>query len=432
MVASRKNEPIIKVKHLSKQYNIGVDKTYKTLCDSLTSALRNPLEMLKGSQNPNNTFWALKDVNFEVEQGEILGIIGRNGAGKSTLLKVISRITYPTKGEVRLRGRVGSLLEVGTGFHPELTGRENIYFNGAILGMKKREIDEKFDEIVKFAEVENFLDTPVKRYSSGMYTRLAFAVAAHMDPEILIVDEVLAVGDVAFQKRCLGKMKDVATEGRTVLLVSHQMGTIRSISTRCLLLDSGRIVDIGSPSDVISNYLKIGASDNTNPAAEWNYLSRCDGEKAKPYFIINRFALTDEEDRTLPSVIDQMESAFILIEGYADHIDKRLCIGFHLFDDQNNSLMMSYQTDQPEENWPTINSPGNIKIRAKLDLNILNEGKYRAVFVCSLHCIKYFYNIDQTDISFSFEIIGNRSGSPYWTGRRDTLIAPALKWELIE
>ena len=190
-------KPIIEVKNLSKQYRIGVDTTYKTLSESVTTTLRHPLRTIRGFNKQDEIFWALKDINFTVNRGEVVGIIGRNGAGKSTLLKVLSRITHPTEGEVILRGRVGSLLEVGTGFHPELTGRENIYFNGAILGMKKREIDEKFDEIVQFAEIEKFLDTPVKRYSSGMYVRLAFAVAAHMDPEILLVDEVLAVGDAA-------------------------------------------------------------------------------------------------------------------------------------------------------------------------------------------------------------------------------------------
>lgn len=217
------SQPMIKVEHLSKQYKIGVDRTYNTLQDSIISTVKSPLSLFKKGNN-NDTFWALKDVSFEVEEGEVVGIIGRNGAGKSTLLKILSRITEPTEGRITMRGRVGSLLEVGTGFHPELTGRENIYLNGSILGMKKREMDDKFDEIVKFAEIEKFLDTPVKRYSSGMYVWLAFAVAAHLEPEILLVDEVLAVGDAAFQKKCLGKMEDVSSkEGRTVLFVSHNM-----------------------------------------------------------------------------------------------------------------------------------------------------------------------------------------------------------------
>lgn len=260
MAASKKENSIIEVKHLSKQYNIGVDRTYKTFCDSFTSAMRHPLKMLQDSHKQNDTFWALKDVNFEVERGDVVGIIGRNGAGKSTLLKILSRITYPTEGEITMRGRVGSLLEVGTGFHPELTGRENIYFNGAILGMKKREIDDKFEEIVKFSGTEKFLDTPVKRYSSGMQVRLAFSVAANLDPEILVVDEVLAVGDAAFQKKCLGKMSKVAKEGRTVLFVSHNMAAINSLCERGILLEHGSKKFIGTIEEAIENYLCDKAS----------------------------------------------------------------------------------------------------------------------------------------------------------------------------
>lgn len=255
MAALKKEKTIIEVKHLSKQYNIGVDRTYKTFCDSFTSTLKHPLKTVKDSRRPNETFWALKDVNFEVEQGEVVGIIGRNGAGKSTLLKILSRITYPTEGEITMRGRVGSLLEVGTGFHPELTGRENIYFNGAILGMKKKEIDYKFDEIVSFSGVEKFLDTPVKRYSSGMQVRLAFSVAAHLEPEILVVDEVLAVGDAEFQKKCLGKMEDVSKEGRTVLFVSHNMAAVQKLCNKAYLLNNGKIVEKGETDSVIASYL---------------------------------------------------------------------------------------------------------------------------------------------------------------------------------
>lgn len=209
---------------------------------------------LSASSSTTEEFWALKDVSFEINRGDRVGIIGRNGAGKSTLLKILSRITEPTKGRVSIHGRVASLLEVGTGFHPELTGRENVYLNGAILGMGKAEIKRKFDEIVAFAEVEKFLDTPVKRYSSGMYVRLAFAVAAHLEPEILVVDEVLAVGDAQFQKKCLGKMEEVATEGKTILLVSHNMATISSLSTKCMLLSDGSLIMNGLSHDVIAMY----------------------------------------------------------------------------------------------------------------------------------------------------------------------------------
>jgi len=265
------SDVIITVDRLGKRYRIGEREPYKTIRESLTSAVTTPYRaitsMFNGShppsssssnpQNPTHStqFWALKDVSFEIKRGEVVGIIGRNGAGKSTLLKILSRITEPTEGQVRINGRVGSLLEVGTGFHPELTGRENIYLNGAILGMRKAEIAHKFDEIVAFAEIEKFIDTPVKRYSSGMYVRLAFAVAAHLEPEILIVDEVLAVGDAAFQKKCLGKMGDVAQEGRTVVLVSHNMATIQYLCSRAIYLEEGHLSFVGSSSKRSCNIL---------------------------------------------------------------------------------------------------------------------------------------------------------------------------------
>ncbi len=250
----------IRVEGLSKQYRIGQQERYLALRDILARSLSAPIRWFKNSKfeirnSKSDYIWALKDISFEVKQGEVVGIIGRNGAGKTTLLKILSRITEPTEGHAEIHGRVRSLLEVGTGFHPELTGRENIYLNGAILGMKKAEIDRKFDEIVAFAEVEKFIDTPVKHYSSGMHVRLAFAVAAHLEPEILLVDEVLAVGDAVFQKKCLGKMGDVAKEGRTVLFVSHNMGAIQHLCPTSILLNEGRMVTEGDTTEVVSFYL---------------------------------------------------------------------------------------------------------------------------------------------------------------------------------
>ncbi|MGH9821990.1 MAG: ABC transporter ATP-binding protein, partial [Blastocatellia bacterium] len=261
-------KPIIKVEGLGKQYHIGAAREpYKTMRESVSRAIKAPFRRLTGNrENSSDTIWALKNLSFAVNPGEVVGVIGRNGAGKSTLLKVLSRITEPTTGQVDLYGRVASLLEVGTGFHPELTGRENIYLNGAILGMGKREIVRKFDEIIDFAEVEKFIETPVKRYSSGMYLRLAFAVAAHMDPEILLVDEVLAVGDSGFQKKCLGKMDEVAKDGRTVIFVSHHMTAVRQLSRRCIWLDKGQERLSGLPGDVINSYLTD--SDNSEGSAE--------------------------------------------------------------------------------------------------------------------------------------------------------------------
>ncbi|NLT72662.1 MAG: ABC transporter ATP-binding protein [Chloroflexi bacterium] len=262
----------ITVENLGKSYRIGAGPRHDTLRDAVAARLRrrrdrgsrtiddrSPGGLSPSAQSSGSeTFWALRDVSFEVKSGEVMGVIGRNGAGKSTLLKILSRITEPTTGQAVIRGRVGSLLEVGTGFHPELTGRENIYLNGAILGMHRSEIDRRFDEIVAFSEIERFLDTPVKRYSSGMYVRLAFAVAAHLDPEVLIVDEVLAVGDAAFQKKCLGKMGDVAGEGRTVLFVSHNMAAVQNLCGWCLLLREGVAVAQGNTAEVISQYMDDG------------------------------------------------------------------------------------------------------------------------------------------------------------------------------
>lgn len=257
-------ESAISVRNLSKQYRIGARlERYRTFRELLARAVAAPFQRLihlgRGSHKANDLIWALEDVSFEVQQGEVTGVIGRNGAGKSTLLKILCEITSPTKGRVELRGRVASLLEVGTGFHPELTGRENIFLNGAILGMRRAEIKRKFDEIVAFAEVDKFIDTPVKRYSSGMYVRLAFAVAAHLEPEILLVDEVLAVGDVEFQRKCLGKMKDVARgQGRTVIFVSHNMAAVRTLCTRAILLERGRVQASGASGEIIDLYLRSG------------------------------------------------------------------------------------------------------------------------------------------------------------------------------
>lgn len=253
------SNPVIQVANLGKAYRLGQqDVQHTMLRDALFDIVKAPVRRWKEMREPSNAedqFWALRNVSFNVNQGEVIGIVGRNGAGKSTLLKILSRITEPTEGSVTLRGRVASLLEVGTGFHPELTGRENVYLNGAIMGMTRLEIRRKFDEIVAFAEIEKFLDTQVKRYSSGMYVRLAFAVAAHLDPEILIVDEVLAVGDAEFQKKCLGKMDEVTKGGRTILFVSHNMAAVRMLCSTCVLLDKGRTLGIGPSHEIIDRYM---------------------------------------------------------------------------------------------------------------------------------------------------------------------------------
>lgn len=315
----------IRVKGLSKQYRIGSRERYKTLRESIVTAVSSPFRRIKSfhpknllssiPHPPSDTIWALKDVSFEVKHGEVIGIIGPNGAGKTTLLKILSRITEPTAGEVELKGRVGSLLEVGTGFHPELTGRENIYLNGAILGMSKAEINKKFDEIVSFAEVEKFLDTPVKHYSTGMGTRLAFAIAAHLEPEILLVDEVLSVGDMAFRKKCLGKMQDVSQEGRTVLFVSHEMNAIRRLCQQGLWLDKGKIRTIGPVGDVVRKYEEsfLGSNSITKSRVERDKLPN-----SPKYFSWVSLASKDGEPTTIFRFGDVMRLT-VGMEGYTPH-----------------------------------------------------------------------------------------------------------------
>ena len=295
----------------------------------------------KKADPTSEEFWALKDVSFEVKRGEVIGIIGRNGAGKSTLLKILSRITEPTNGKIRIKGRIASLLEVGTGFHPELTGRENIYLNGAILGMSKAEIRRKFDEIVAFSEVEKFLDTPVKRYSSGMYVRLAFAVAAHLEPEILLIDEVLAVGDAGFQKKCLGKMSEVSKDGRTVLFVSHNMAAIENLCQQCLLLDSGLLITKDESNKTINMYLgEILPSHVENVP-----LSERKNRSGNGLIRLNRFYVEDTEGHRLSAVRSGMDVVFVLAYQTAGIESRRnVDIGFSVHTSNNMGLFVFYSS----------------------------------------------------------------------------------------
>jgi len=335
---------VIQVDHLSKQYRLGVLNA-KRLRDDVKRWLarlrgkEDPLSKVTSFSNVSRPFsgrrprsddaiWALKDVSFEVKQGEVLGVVGQNGAGKSTLLKILSRITAPTSGEVRIKGRIASLLEVGTGFNPELTGRDNVFLNGAILGMTKAEINEKFDEIVAFSEVEQFIDTPVKRYSSGMKVRLAFAVAAHLEPEILIVDEVLAVGDASFQKKCLGKMGDVASHGRTVLFVSHNMVAVQSLCQRALLMSEGRLVDEGSPTAIVTQYLR--EAFGSNGARQWDDIQTAPGTDALRIHSVQVLAETSEACGLLTMQTPlRVETRFWVLRS-----DVQLHITYHLLNDQ--------------------------------------------------------------------------------------------------
>lgn len=349
--------PIIEVQGISKKYRIGHREDYLSLRDSVVNIIKKPLNLLKGSSDTgasNDEFWALKDVSFNVEQGEVIGIIGRNGAGKTTMLKILSRITYPTKGEIHIRGRVASLLEVGTGFHPELTGRENIYFNGSILGMKKREIDKKFDEIVAFSEIEKFIDTPAKRYSSGMYLRLAFAVAAHLEPEILVIDEVLAVGDASFQKRCLGKMEEVSKEGRTVLFVSHQMGSIAQLCSKAFLLSKGSIAKTGDTQRVIDYYLSEASSASQNGFT-------ASANSSKDMFIAKAQALNSAGGIT--SHFTHKENIIISITCQINQRIPNTVMGFFIKDQRGRKVFTSINekwekiTQQQKEVYTTVIIP---------------------------------------------------------------------------
>jgi len=421
-MTSRKEKPIIEVKHLSKQYQIGMDRTYKRFTESFTNAVQHPIRTLRGLTEPKETFWALKDVNFEVERGEVLGIIGRNGAGKSTLLKILSRITYPTEGEIVMRGRVGSLLEVGTGFHPELTGRENIFFNGAILGMKKREIEEKFDEIVKFSGVEKFLDTPVKRYSSGMQVRLAFSVAAHLDPEILLVDEVLAVGDAEFQKKCLGKMGEVASEGRTVLFVSHNMNAVEQLCRLCIQLDKGQIIDSSRDvQSVINQYL---FDQFTISEAKWENTGN---EFINPSFIPKGIYIGNESGEKIRMPVKNNDDVWIHVIGEIKERDPSLTIGYCIYNEGGNLLYWSYHTDRNEiSNQDLIIGENHLK--SKIPKRYLNEGTYRIEFIGGLHFREWICEPGKNAPVIFLTIKGGLSDSPYWIAKRPGLFAPVMEW----
>lgn len=374
-------KPAIKVANLGKEYFIGgKEKGNETFREMLAGSLAAPflrLKNLKGHVTEEERFWALKDVSFDVKPGEVVGIIGRNGAGKSTLLKILSRITEPTTGEVSIRGRISSLLEVGTGFHPELTGRENIFLNGAILGMSRQEIRSKFDEIVTFSEVEKFLDTPVKRYSSGMYVRLAFAVAAHLDPEILIVDEVLAVGDAAFQAKCLGRIGRVAKEGRTVLFVSHNMGAIKSLCQRVIHLDGGRVLMDAEAGEVVTRYLNNHVIDNAVATAE-EIEARLEGviKKSDPYIRLRELAVMDK-DHVPRASFSSDES--VIVSFLIDCLQpiNQLRIMLVITNEDGVPLLMSLPTDDSVVASKFHRMvPGSYRINAALSQDLLANQRY--------------------------------------------------------
>ena len=413
----------VEVNHLSKRYRIGVStKQYNTLRETITGLIHNPKERIYQKMDENNSFWALKDVNFTVEEGKAIGIIGRNGAGKSTLLKILSRVTEPTEGTALIRGRVGSLLEVGTGFHPELTGRENIYLNGAILGMKRSEIEKKMDEIIAFSEVEKFVDTPVKRYSSGMYLRLAFAVAAHLDPEILVVDEVLAVGDAEFQRKCLGKMSDVANQGRTVLFVSHNMSAIMRLTEQTVVLERGKVVMHAPTSEAVDYYLSQGFSQEGQH--EWK---EDEFEKNPAPFHPLKIRIVNDAG-VVSDTVRSTEPCHIEFEYSLDEDITGLRVGLYIISTRGEFVLTSFDVDDSEkfETYSTRKA-GTYISRCTIPGDFLNEGRFVIGVNASIFKIRTYFHDEQALI---FNVNGTGAPGTQWPEPRTGLIRPRLYWEI--
>jgi lipopolysaccharide transport system ATP-binding protein len=406
---------------LSKRYRIGeLQRGYGTLRDSLANAARRV-----GRHRPHEEIWALKDVSFDVAQGEVVGIIGRNGAGKSTLLKVLTRITAPSFGRAEIRGRVGSLLEVGTGFHPELTGRENVYLNGAVLGMRRREIERKFDDIVEFSGIAKFLDTPVKRYSSGMYVRLAFSVAAHLEPEILLVDEVLAVGDAEFQRRCLGRMEDLGDAGRTVILVSHNMQTIAQLCDRAILLENGTVVADGASSDVVAGYLQ--SVQGTGSSIAWPDAAVAPGDDLVR---LRSMRVVDEEGET-SSAVDVRRPVGVEI-GFTVLRDGVAIVPKLKLRDRNGDVAFNAIDIDPR--WHEPMPPGDYVTTAWIPGNLLNEGVVSIeAGMHSLAAPRLHGHAVSDAIGFHVQDPGEGdSARGQFTGQWKGVVRPLLEWTVEE
>ncbi len=415
------SKPIIEVSSLSKKYQLGVVGA-TTLRDDLARLARR----FRGGPPPEDPgeFWALRDVSFEIQPGEVVAVIGRNGAGKSTLLKILSRITEPTAGRAVLRGRVASLLEVGTGFHQDLTGRENVFLNGAILGLRRAEIARRFDEIVAFAEVEKFIDTPVKHYSSGMRMRLAFAVAAHLDPDVLIVDEVLAVGDANFQDKCLGKMENVSRDqGRTVLFVSHNMPSLQRLCRSALLLQAGRLaLQSHDVSDVIRRYLGDGGAAS---GSEW----RNSGTKTfdNPYFKPTRFWVSAEQGGAATAQIPGDRELWLNVEGAVETFDAAAGVGVAVIDDQQQTVFWTFHNDCDGDRKRL--QPGTAHLAVKIPAHFLNEGRYRVELMAGLTFVRWLFGGPGDPCpAIEFKVTGGFTLSPYWIAHRPGMVAPALNW----
>lgn len=426
-----KDIPAIQVSNLSKCYTISHKEKarYNTVKDDFSNFLKNPF---KQNENSEEKFWALKDVSFEVKKGELFGVIGSNGSGKSTLLKILSRIIDPTQGEIRINGKVASLLEVGTGFHPDLTGRENIFFNGSMLGMSRREIDKKFNDIVEFAEVEKFIDTPVKFYSSGMYVRLAFAVAAHLDPEILILDEVLAVGDAAFQKKSLRKVQETLNDGKTVLFVSHDMSAVRQLCTRGIMLEKGNVVACGDVDSIIEAY-SLETNENVlkqktpeKIGATW---SNKDNDHYQ-YFQPTKVYITDDNNQVITKKLINSKEYWLNIEGTVNKLDPMLNIGYSLWDQTGKNLLyISLCTDIEKDNWLNLDLNKNNHIKGRLPANLLNAGTYKIKIISSIHAKEWLIDPDSSQVKIEFNVFHGKKPSPIWIEGRGGLMAPIIKWE---
>lgn len=425
------NNIAIRVDHLSKRYRIGTSKMrYATLRDSLAGAVKAPVRWMSrvsgrkqpGVDEPLDHIWALKDISFDVCQGQVLGIIGRNGAGKSTLLKILARVTDPTDGYGEIHGRVGSLLEVGTGFHPELTGRENIFLNGAILGMKRAEIERKFDEIVAFSEVEQFIDTPVKRYSSGMYLRLAFAVAAHLEPEILVVDEVLAVGDAEFQRKCLGKMSDVAQAGRTVLFVSHNMSAVLRLTQEALVIDKGRLVMRAPTSQAVDYYLSRGDSKQGERLWDADEVP----PEAFPFRPLGLRVLNSQGK--IVDTIRSTEQSTLEVEYAAESDIAGLRVGVYLFSTRGEMIFTSFDTDDIQTfEQMRSRKKGHYTSRCVIPPDFLNEGRYVLGMNASSFRVRRYFQ-DEQALTFTVDAIG--APGTQWTETRLGAVRPRLDWKI--
>jgi len=409
----------IRVRNLGKQYQLGTrERGYTTFRDAITNAVKAPFERfrsLSGRATPAESFWALQGVSFDVKEGEVIGIIGRNGAGKSTLLKILSQITEPTSGEIELHGRVGSLLEVGTGFHPELSGRENIYLNGAILGMKREEITRRFDEIVAFSEVEKFLDTPVKRYSSGMYTRLAFSVAAHLEPDILIVDEVLSVGDLRFQKKCLGKMNELShSKGRTVLFVTHNMALVQSLCDKAIYLMDGRIHDQGPTKKILSAYMSN--ESNSDPESGQTQLPLTVADLT----LIDFFAC-DESLKPVQSF--RTSSPICFAVRYELHLaTPGLRIGLDLVSSTSGEVL--FRTFDDDLKTQTRNL-GNGLALCRIPGDLLKPETYFARLMVGVHNVKW---IVMGEIHQQIQVEHLDGVNSAYGDKRPGIIMPAIPW----